>query len=180
MRAITVVPGQPGSARLEEVPEPPPSGGAILVQALALGVCGTDHEIVEGGYGEPPPGRLVAQVGEHGLGQPLDGRDDEVPPGHEGRRVLGRLADDEGLVGRPEQVALAHEILWRPEDVQQDAAAVQEPRALLAVGGRGGDDLDAGPAQLGRDAFEDGLVVPAGGLGEEQRVELLRAGDAGG
>ena len=42
MRAITVVPGQAGSARLDDVPEPDPSQGAVLVEALALGICGTD------------------------------------------------------------------------------------------------------------------------------------------
>ena len=46
MRAITILPGVANSARLDDVPEPPVCDGAILVETLALGVCGTDHEIV--------------------------------------------------------------------------------------------------------------------------------------
>ena len=42
MRAITVVPGQAGSARLDDVPEPAADAGAVLVDGIALGICGTD------------------------------------------------------------------------------------------------------------------------------------------
>ena len=48
MRALTVNPGQPNSLNLDEVPPPPESDGAVLVRALALGICGTDREIIEG------------------------------------------------------------------------------------------------------------------------------------
>ena len=46
MRAITVAPGIANSARLDDVPEPPAADGAVLVRTLALGVCGTDREIL--------------------------------------------------------------------------------------------------------------------------------------
>src|SRR5215471_5767799 len=61
MRAITVLPGVANSARLDDIPPPPRSDGAILARTLALGVCGTDREIVAGDYGTTPPGeeRLV-------------------------------------------------------------------------------------------------------------------------
>ena len=61
MRAITLLPGVPHSAQLDDIPEPPESHGSLLVRTLALGVCGTDREIVAGDYGEAPPGseRLV-------------------------------------------------------------------------------------------------------------------------
>ena len=40
MRAITVVPGERESARLEEIEEPPPEVGAVLVEAqAAAGSC---------------------------------------------------------------------------------------------------------------------------------------------
>jgi len=45
------------SARFEDVPDPPHEDGPVLVQTLAVGVCGTDLEIVRGEYGWPPPGR---------------------------------------------------------------------------------------------------------------------------
>jgi hypothetical protein len=56
MRALTVAPGVADSARFEDVADPPPSDGAVLVRTLALGVCGTDREIVSGAYGWAPPG----------------------------------------------------------------------------------------------------------------------------
>ncbi|MDQ3574736.1 MAG: theronine dehydrogenase, partial [Actinomycetota bacterium] len=46
MRALTVIPGQRGSARLDEVDEPAADDGPVLVQGLAVGVCGTDAELV--------------------------------------------------------------------------------------------------------------------------------------
>ena len=90
MRAMTVIPGQPDTAELTELPEPEPKDGELLVEPLYLGVCGTDREIVEGGHGEPPPGheRLVL--------------------GHE---LLGRVKDTgqlvAGIVRRPDPVPCA-------------------------------------------------------------------------
>jgi len=48
MRAITVWPGVANSARLDNIPEPPLSDGVVLVRTMALGVCGTDREIISG------------------------------------------------------------------------------------------------------------------------------------
>ncbi len=74
MRAITVSPGIANSARLDDVPEPSAADGPILVRSLALGVCGTDCEILSGAYGCAPPGepRLV-------LGHELFGRVEAAP-----------------------------------------------------------------------------------------------------
>jgi len=55
MKAITVEPKKPGTARWEDISEPDPRNGSVLVEAVAVGVCGTDVEIVEGKYGWPPP-----------------------------------------------------------------------------------------------------------------------------
>src|SRR5690606_33537917 len=46
MKALTVRPGRAGSLEVTDVPEPDPELGEILVAGLALGVCGTDREIV--------------------------------------------------------------------------------------------------------------------------------------
>ena len=54
MRAITLIPGMPHSTQLDDIPEPPDSHGSMLVRTLALGICGTDREIVAGRYGEAP------------------------------------------------------------------------------------------------------------------------------
>jgi threonine dehydrogenase-like Zn-dependent dehydrogenase len=69
MRAITVSPGVVHSAKLENVPEPPISDGAVLVRTLALGVCGTDREIVSGEYGWAPPGQHRLILGHESLGK---------------------------------------------------------------------------------------------------------------
>jgi glucose 1-dehydrogenase len=76
MRAITVSRGVASSARLEDVPEPPLSDGSILVRTLALGVCGTDREIIAGEYGFAPTGQSRLVLGHESLG-----RVEEAPPG---------------------------------------------------------------------------------------------------
>jgi threonine dehydrogenase-like Zn-dependent dehydrogenase len=72
MRALTVNPGQPHSLSLDEVPSPPKSDGAVLVRALALGICGTDREIIEGLYGAAPDGAERLIIGHESLGQVED------------------------------------------------------------------------------------------------------------
>ena len=72
MKAITVEPNKTGTARLEEVPEPDPRNGTVLVEAIAVGVCGTDAEIVEGKYGWAPPGKTRLVLGHESLGRVLD------------------------------------------------------------------------------------------------------------
>ena len=75
MRAITVHPQQPHSVELREVAEPARAQGALLVEALALGVCGTDREIIAGDYGEAPDGEPRLILGHESLGRVL-----EAPP----------------------------------------------------------------------------------------------------
>src|SRR6266851_8104859 len=69
MRAITLSPGIADSARLDDVSEPPPSDGAVLVRTLALGVCGTDREILSCAYGFAPPGEPRLVLGHESLGE---------------------------------------------------------------------------------------------------------------
>jgi glucose 1-dehydrogenase len=72
MRAMTVVPGQKGTAGIEEVPDPGMQDGALLVRGTAAGICGTDREIAEGAYGTPPPpGEARLVIGHESLGQVL-------------------------------------------------------------------------------------------------------------
>ncbi|MDP8942640.1 MAG: glucose 1-dehydrogenase [Actinomycetota bacterium] len=72
MKAITVRPGEAGSGRLEDVPEPAAGDGDVVAEALAMGVCGTDAEILGGAYGEPPPGRDTVVLGHESLGRVLE------------------------------------------------------------------------------------------------------------
>jgi threonine dehydrogenase-like Zn-dependent dehydrogenase len=75
MHALTVLPGTAESVRLDVVPEPSLDEGSVLIRALALGVCGTDREIVAGEYGWAPPGRDRLILGHESLG-----RVEEAPP----------------------------------------------------------------------------------------------------
>jgi threonine dehydrogenase-like Zn-dependent dehydrogenase len=69
MRAITLIPGRPDSAQLDEVPEPSAPQGDVLVDGLALGICGTDVEIVRGEFGTPPDGEERLILGHESLGR---------------------------------------------------------------------------------------------------------------
>src|SRR3981081_1843162 len=72
MRAVTVAPGTAESVRLEEVPGPDVSMGSVVVEALAVGICGTDAEIASGSYGWAPPGRDRLVLGHESLGRVVD------------------------------------------------------------------------------------------------------------
>ena len=95
MKAITVEAKKPGSARLEDVPEPDIHNGSVLVEAVAVGVCGTDVEIAEGKYGWAPPGKTRLVLGHESLGRVLD-------PGPTSGLKKGDLVV--GIVRRPDPV----------------------------------------------------------------------------
>jgi threonine dehydrogenase-like Zn-dependent dehydrogenase len=95
MKAITVLPGQAGSARLEDLAEPPPEEGPVLVETLAVGVCGTDLEIADGEYGWAPPGHRRLVLGHESLGRVV-----QAPDG--GGLEPGDLVV--GIVRRPDPV----------------------------------------------------------------------------
>jgi threonine dehydrogenase-like Zn-dependent dehydrogenase len=95
MKAITVEPHRPESARLEEVAEPDVREGSVLVEAIAVGVCGTDVEIVEGKYGWAPQGKARLVLGHESLGRVVD-------PGSHGALQKGDLVV--GIVRRPDPV----------------------------------------------------------------------------
>ena len=69
---MTVVPGQKGTAGIEEVPDPGMQDGALLVRGMAVGICGTDREIAEGAYGTPPSGEARLVIGHESLGEVLE------------------------------------------------------------------------------------------------------------
>jgi len=94
MKAITVEPKKAGTARYGDVPDPDPRRGAVLVEAVAVGVCGTDVEIVEGKYGWAPPGETRLVLGHESLGRVLD-------PGPTGLQKGDLVA---GIVRRPDPV----------------------------------------------------------------------------
>ena len=95
MKAITVEPGKPGTARYEDVAEPDAREGSVLVEAVAVGVCGTDVEIVEGKYGWAPQGKTRLVLGHESLGRVID-------PGESRSLKKGDLVV--GIVRRPDPV----------------------------------------------------------------------------
>jgi threonine dehydrogenase-like Zn-dependent dehydrogenase len=95
MKAITVEAKTPGTARLQDVQEPDPRDGSVIVEAIAVGVCGTDVEIAAGKYGWAPPGKTRLVLGHESLGRVLD-------PGPTGGLAKGDLVV--GIVRRPDPV----------------------------------------------------------------------------
>jgi len=75
MRAVTVVPLQKDSLGFTDMAEPPLEDGPVLVETLAVGVCGTDLEIISGAYGWAPPGQERLIIGHESLGRVI-----EAPP----------------------------------------------------------------------------------------------------
>ncbi len=76
MRALTVRPGVADSLALVDLEEPAPEEGEVLVEAVSVGLCGTDAEIVAAEYGEAPPGSPVLVLGHENLGRVA-----QAPPG---------------------------------------------------------------------------------------------------
>lgn len=95
MQAIAVLPGQPHSVHLREIPAPRlgdqphphvcriPEGRAVLVRVLQIGVDATDREINEALYGGAPPGGEHLVIGHESFGEVVEvgERVTEVRPG---------------------------------------------------------------------------------------------------
>jgi len=99
MRALTVIPLRAGSVRVDELGEVRPGAGELLVEGIAMGVCGTDLEIIRGDYGWAPPGKERLIIGHESLGHIL-----EAPSGSGFSR--GDLVV--GVVRRPDPVPCIH------------------------------------------------------------------------
>jgi threonine dehydrogenase-like Zn-dependent dehydrogenase len=99
MRALTIQPGTADSARLDDVPDPSPQAGSVLVRTLAVGICGTDLDLLRGEYGWAPPGRDRLILGHESIGSVL-----KAPAGSglsNGDLVVG-------IVRRPDPVPCPH------------------------------------------------------------------------
>ncbi|MGV3722542.1 MAG: glucose 1-dehydrogenase [Actinomycetota bacterium] len=95
MKAVAVLPGQPHSVHLRDIPMPQltdqphphvsaiPPGRAVLVKVLQVGVDATDREINEAQYGNPPPGDAHLVIGHESFGQVVEVGEavTEVQPG---------------------------------------------------------------------------------------------------
>src|SRR3954468_23097448 len=95
MKAVAVLPGQPNSVHLIDVPPPGvtdqpqphvcvvPEGRGVLVKVLQVGVDATDREINEALYGNAPPGGEHLVIGHECFGKVVEVGDkvSEVKPG---------------------------------------------------------------------------------------------------
>ena len=81
MRAVVVRPPNPGVA-VADVPAPILLPGSVRVGVIECGVCGTDHDVVDGRYGRSPSDSPYLILGHENLGRVL-----EVAPGVSGFRV---------------------------------------------------------------------------------------------
>src|SRR5947209_17114944 len=95
MKAVAVLPGQPNSVHLVDIPAPRlsdqpqphvcrvPEGRAVLVKVLQVGVDGTDREVNAALYGNAPPGGDHLVIGHESFGQVVEvgERVSEIQPG---------------------------------------------------------------------------------------------------
>lgn len=101
--AMTVTPGKPETAAAAERDEPAETDGDVLVEGLAVGICGTDHEIAHGGHGSPPAGHSDLVLGHESLGRVLS-----APDGS--HLTAGDLIV--GIVRRPDDCDCCQAGLW--------------------------------------------------------------------
>jgi threonine dehydrogenase-like Zn-dependent dehydrogenase len=136
MRVLTVVPGSPDTADVEERPDPPLAEGSVLVDGLLMGVCGTDVEIATAGYGVPPAGASRLVLGHESLG-----RVRSAPEGS------GLAAGDlvAGVVRRPDGCAACRQDQW---DMCLDGGFVE--RGIKGADGYGATAWRADPRFLVR------------------------------
>lgn len=69
MRALTTIPLTANSLDVQDMPDPGASDDHLLVDGIAIGVCGTDKEIAAGDYGWAPPGEERLVLGHESLGR---------------------------------------------------------------------------------------------------------------
>jgi len=70
VKAIVVQPGVPKSLQLMEVDDAAGTD-CVIVETVAIGVCGTDMEIIERGHGALPSGRSHLVLGHESVGRVL-------------------------------------------------------------------------------------------------------------
>ena len=99
MQALTIAPGRAGTLRLDVLEEPAPDQGPVLVRTLAVGICGTDRELIQGEYGKAPPGEERLVLGHESLGRVI-----EAPAGS-GLSIGDTVV---GIVRHPDPVPCMH------------------------------------------------------------------------
>lgn len=168
------------------MPEPDLRAGALLVEGLALGVCGTDKEIARGEYGWSPPGRDRLVLGHESLGRVREApggsgfspgdlvvgvvrRPDPVPCGACGHGEFDMCRNGRYTERGIKELDGYGSELWR---VEPDYAVVLDP-VLERVG------MLMEPTTVVAKAWEQVERVGARGWFEPQRVLVTGAGPIG-
>jgi threonine dehydrogenase-like Zn-dependent dehydrogenase len=99
MQALTVIPGRSGSIDLSNLDDAAPRPGQILARTLAIGICGTDHEIAAGQYGAAPAGSERLVIGHESLAEVV------AVPADSDLQIGDRIV---GIVRRPDPVPCAN------------------------------------------------------------------------
>ncbi|AYY13492.1 alcohol dehydrogenase [Actinobacteria bacterium YIM 96077] len=185
MKAVVIE--QPGSLSVQDVPEPVPGPGQVVVAVGACGICGTDVHIAAGEFPPSPyplvPGHefagTVTAVGPQ-VAPGIDVGDRvAVDPslfcGHcrQCRRGRGNLCANWGAIGDTVDGAFAERVAvpaatcyLLPEHLSFAAGALAEPVSCAVHGVR----------RLGVEAGERILVLGAGTMGLIMLQLLTRAG----
>ncbi|NEE04278.1 zinc-dependent alcohol dehydrogenase family protein [Phytoactinopolyspora halotolerans] len=185
MRAVVI--SKPGSLSVEDVPEPVPGPGDVVVDVGACGICGTDLHIVDGEFPPSPyplvPGHefagTVSAVGDAVTTGIAVGDRVAVDPslfcGHcrQCRRGRGNLCENWGATGDTVDGAFAERVAVPAATCYPLAAhlsfaegALVEPVSCAVHGVR----------RLGVDVGERILVVGAGTMGLIMLQLLVAAG----
>lgn len=69
MKALVTTIGPEASPAIRDIDPPGADAGELLIDGLALGICGTDREIAQGSYGFAPPDRDWLVLGHESLGR---------------------------------------------------------------------------------------------------------------
>lgn len=80
MNAIGVR-GESRELELLEVPKPVPEAGGALIKTLAVGIDGTDHEIIAGKHGRLPPNEEYLILGHEAVGTVVDSNQSKFSTG---------------------------------------------------------------------------------------------------
>src|SRR5687768_16774591 len=99
MQAVTIAPGRAGTLRVDTVEEPAAAEGPVLVRTLAIGVCGTDRELIDGEYGKAPAGEERLVLGHESLGRVVEA------PAASGLSIGDMVV---GIVRHPDPVPCMH------------------------------------------------------------------------
>jgi 2-desacetyl-2-hydroxyethyl bacteriochlorophyllide A dehydrogenase len=166
----------PREMSVDDVPEPAPAAGEVLLEPEAVGICGSELE----GYLGEQANRTPPLIMGHEIAGRVVAVGDGVEPGWSGRRAavnpliagagaiagIEQLSDDRALIGvhRPGGFAgavsiPAHRLRELPEGTDARLGALAEPLANGVHAARiGGAGVEGGPA-------ERVLVIGAGTIG---------------